>query len=115
MPDVATMHYQDCFYIRPGSDWQFNGVQSLPQQVLGVVQDYSFDGAMDSYIKDNANNPQRLQSMVGSQPSLRLINMLQRGRTALDLVDRMVMSHSLKQLTQPPKAPLNPGCLAEQP
>lgn len=115
MPEVATMHYQDCFYTRPGSDWQFTGVTSLPQQVLGVVQDYSFDGAMDDYIKNNANNPQRLQSMVGSQPSLRLINMLQRGRIDTYLDDKRVMSYSLKQLQQAPNALLNAGCLAEKP
>jgi polar amino acid transport system substrate-binding protein len=96
MPTTPTMTYQDCFYQRADNTWRYQGVPSLQQQVLGVVQDYSYNPALDDYIATARVG--QVHTMSGSQPSQRLITMLMRERVDVYLDDFRVSAHAMRQM-----------------
>lgn len=59
------------FFGLSDSKWEYKGEQSLPEVVIGVIDDYSYSSVVDEYIKKNLNNRDRIQ-VIGGENALEL-------------------------------------------
>ncbi|WP_322001373.1 transporter substrate-binding domain-containing protein [Marinobacter alexandrii] len=75
---LAIAHHS--FYTLPSRAWEYQGLQSLEDVRIGVVQDYSYGGLYEEYIKKHQDNPARVVTLSGDRALPRLINMLSLGR-----------------------------------
>lgn len=93
----------DAFYVVPGSDWSFDGLESLAGRRLGVIRDYSYGPLFETYIRIHEHDPERVFMATGEAPLPRLVQMLRAGRLDVVVENRNVMAWLLKgQGEQPP-------------
>lgn len=83
------------FFAKSGSSWRFNGIKSLDQVSLGVVQDYEYPQELSNYIKVNKNNPKRIQATKGENPMASNIAKLLAGRIDVMVDDGSVIRNYL--------------------
>ncbi|WP_158584184.1 substrate-binding periplasmic protein [Salinibius halmophilus] len=105
--DVPIHYYQDCFYTRQESDWQYHNINDLTDMKLGSVDGYSYSREIDSYIRDYPRNGAQI-SGVNTVP--RLMGMLESGN-----VDAIIAEKSIAQLWLPTYKIQQSTCLTEQP
>lgn len=96
-PETPAFFVSDAFYVPLGSNWRFEGMDSLRDQRFGVIRDYSYGNLFDTYIEENRNDPQRIFEITGEAPLPRLVQMLATGRLDLVVEDRSVMSWLLAE------------------
>ncbi len=88
------------FFVKKNSTWKYDGVKSLKNEKLGVVQDYTygdetFDGFVEESIKNHSTN---VEVARGDAPLEKLINMLLADRISVVVEDGLVMQYTLKHL-----------------
>lgn len=105
--DYPIHHFQDCFYRRNDSDWQYHDADSLTEVRLGAVAGYGYGEAVDQHINQQAK---RVALIGGSNTPQRLIDMLASERVDAIIAERSIAAPYLhsRQISQA-------GCLAEQP
>jgi polar amino acid transport system substrate-binding protein len=52
-PNKAQGVSQNVFFVKKGTAWKYNGIESLKKIKLGVVQDYSYSEQINKYIAEN--------------------------------------------------------------
>ena len=62
-PGVSRM----CFYVAPGSQWRYRGLESLAGVRLGSINSYSYGQELDTYIRIQRDDPARVQVVSGDQ------------------------------------------------
>lgn len=75
------------------TDWRFTGTDSLVSIRLAVVQDYSYNPAMDEYIESHGEDEPHLHVSTGNTAFIQNLTLLDKGRVAAILIDRDVFSH----------------------
>ncbi len=70
------------FFNLKGSNWHYQGLDSLENQLVGVANDYAYTDYFDSYINKNRGNSNRLYIAYGEQPLKTNIALL--GRELID-------------------------------
>ncbi|UUY06592.1 transporter substrate-binding domain-containing protein [Pseudomonas sp. J452] len=58
---------RNCFFTRADSTWHFNGVPSLAQQRVGVINDYSYGDELNAYIDAHRGDSERIQVAAGDK------------------------------------------------
>lgn len=81
------------FYVARTSNWNYTGLEALPEVTLGVIKEYSYGTLYRDYIKPNEGDSQRLSILSGDVALPRMINMLMLGRIDVMIEDKNVMDH----------------------
>lgn len=81
------------FYTMPSSSWEYEGLESLADLRLGVIQDYSYGGLRADYIEPNEGDSSRLVMLRGDQVLPRLVQMLELGRIDALIAEERVLEH----------------------
>ena len=79
-----------------GSPFVWSSVKGLEGMALGVIQDYSYGATLDAYIKANAKDASRIQSLSGDAPLLGNLRKLMAGRIGATVDDANVLAYTLK-------------------
>lgn len=107
-------HFQVCFYSNKTINWRYSEPLDLQELILGVIQDYGYDEAIDHYISDTSNSEQ-LVSLTGNEGTPRLLQMLLKRRVDIIVEDRLVVKwHATKNNINLPNI-VNVGCSKAQP
>ena len=89
---------QTYFYVLTNNNWSYDGISSLENQMLGVIQDYEYDdGELDEFIEKNKNT-MKVQVMTGDKALENNIQKLLNNRITVTLEDEAVMSWKLKKM-----------------
>ncbi len=88
---LAIAHHS--FFTLPSGAWKYQGLESLKEIRIGVVQDYSYGGLYEDYIKANQDNESRVVTLRGDQVLPRLVKMLQLGRIDVLVAEKRVLNY----------------------
>jgi len=99
------------FYVKKGSAWHYDGVKSLREISLGVVQDYSYGDEIDPYIKQYNLDPTFIQPMAGDNALEINLSKLARGKIGAVVEAKYVVDYYYSQHKKEEK-PEEAGSLA---
>ncbi|WP_041521992.1 substrate-binding periplasmic protein [Gilvimarinus agarilyticus] len=105
--------YQDCFYTLPNITWEYEGVESLLDMSLGVVQGYGYVDELNRYIA-KANETQ-VVALRGVNIAARLWDMLLLKRFDVFIQDRRVIANHAYSHQRDSLNIREASCLAPQP
>jgi polar amino acid transport system substrate-binding protein len=97
-PKYATAQMYTHFFTLPNKDWRYVNIESLKRIRLGVIQGYSYGEPLDSYIKDNADNPKRLHITDGKDALTTNIHLLLQGSIDALAEEHRVLTYKLATL-----------------
>ena len=99
-----------CFYVKQNNPWTYQGVESLNEITLGVINGYNYDeGVVDVYIKENKKNG-RVESIPGNIGLTQNLRKLLLDRVSAIIDDQQVVEYT-NNLQQAPLSLKNAGCL----
>lgn len=99
------------FYVKKGADWEYKGLESLKDKVLGVIKDYTYSDVIDGYIEENGQNSKRVQVASGDNALDSNVKKLLAGRIDILIEDSNVMGLYIKE-NRKEKMLLTAGTLA---
>lgn len=102
--------YQMCFYTQKNNPWQYEEQLNLGDNQLIVIQDYGYGEPLDSYIKSTDN----VMAISGTNSTLRLLNMLIKGRADIIIEDSNVIDWVAKKHQIGIEKLRKSGCLKKQ-
>jgi len=105
----AIASYQMCFYTLKTNQWQFKESLNFAGNKLAVIQDYSYDKLLDTYIENNTD----VIAIFGSDVTERLLQLLFSKRADIIVVDKLVLAYISKHNHIDISQVKNAGCLAE--
>jgi len=85
---------QNSFFTLKGSRWQYQGVASLANINLGVIQGYDYGPLIQLHV----NTSKRVHIITGNDPLERLIQMMKWGRIDAILEDESVFKYQAQRL-----------------
>lgn len=80
-------------FTMPQSNWEYKGNGSFDDVRIGVIQDYSYGGLYEDYIKDNQDDKSRLVVLRGNRALGRLVKMLSLGRIDVLIAEKKVLNY----------------------
>jgi polar amino acid transport system substrate-binding protein len=97
MSDVLA-YSRACFYSRADNSWTYQGIASVQNLKVGIVEDYGYDnGAMDAYIEKNQRNPAKLEIARGENAGLSNLQKLYARRFSVMLEHEAVIPRLLER------------------
>ena len=96
-PAIEQAQMVNVFYVRKGFPWQYAGVASFKDNVLGVIKDYTYVEEIDVYISENAKNSKRVQIVSGDTALDSNIKKLLAERVDILIEDSNVMGQYIKK------------------
>ncbi len=88
----------DCFYTTKNFQWQYNGLRSLTQISLGVINDYSYGEEIDRYVEKNrTSNSNKVQVVSGNTALQQNVAKLLKNRIQVLIETKPVMEHFLQK------------------
>lgn len=104
-PDEPQGHSHIAMYTPAGSQWLYQGLESLTDQSLLAINGYSYSVELDDYIRSHTDDPARVWVISGPSPLNRAISLLNQHRADVYPEDVYVMTWSLKDQTgiRPPR------------
>ncbi|WP_025897644.1 substrate-binding periplasmic protein [Sneathiella glossodoripedis] len=106
-PDAPLAQAEHTFYVRKDDNWFYQGLESLKNRSLGVINGYSYGDLQTRYIAPNASNSENISVISGTAPLKRMYQMLIGQRIDTLIEDRLVFLYSLKGLLN--KNPVRPA------
>jgi len=100
-------------FVAAGSKWKYSGINSLETIRLGIIESYSYEDALDEYIKKNVGSS-RIVAVSGEDALPILITMLQQGKIDAIVEDTSVMIFSLVKSGVKPGTIVKAASLEEQ-
>ncbi|MFO7816081.1 MAG: transporter substrate-binding domain-containing protein [Desulfovibrionales bacterium] len=94
-PEQSAGTYGFNFYTAKNSKWNFSGLNSLTDVMLGSIADYSYGKEMDEYIK---NNPSKVDINRGSDPLTSNIKKLFRDRIDVLIATGPVFDYTASEM-----------------
>ena len=88
-PEEAIGISHNAFFVKKGSKWKYEGIDSLKKVSLGIIKSYSYGGEVDTYIK-TVSNPTQVQVVTGDTPLILNIKKLLAGRIDVIVEDQNV-------------------------
>ncbi|MDH4560520.1 transporter substrate-binding domain-containing protein [Pseudomonas sp. BN411] len=104
-PGVSRM----CFYVAPGSQWRYRGLESLAGVRLGSINSYSYGQELDTYIRIKRNDPAQVQVVSGDQALDMNVEKVLLGRIDATIENAWVMDALLASTGQQGKL-VKAGC-----
>lgn len=105
-PDTPQGHSSIALFTHPDNGWTYNGLGSLPDQQLLVINGYSYTQELDRYIEQNQAEQEKIWVISGPSPLNRAIELLEQDRTDIFVEDTYVMAWwaaSTGRLASPPR------------
>jgi polar amino acid transport system substrate-binding protein len=84
------------FYVKKGSSWKYEGIDSIKQIRLGIIDGYGYYSDLDSYIEESKKSG-KLFAATGEDALPKLIKMLKAGRLDAVIENINVMTHELNE------------------
>lgn len=78
------------------SPFVWSSAKALETFAVGIIQDYSYGPTLDTYIKANAENSSRIQSIGGDAPLIGNLRKLLAGRIGATVDDANVLAYTIK-------------------
>ena len=97
-PDEPLGVMQNVFWAKKGTTWRFQGVESLQQVRLGVIQDYDYGEIINAYVEEHQKNTLQVQIVSGTDGLEINIRKLERGRINVTLEDQNVFAMKASEL-----------------
>lgn len=94
-PAIAQGWMQNKFYVKTGSSWRFEGMDSLGKISLGVVADYAYGDMLDAYVKAKKSDLKYVQPISGDDALAINVKKLMAGRIGALVEDKHVMNYHL--------------------
>ncbi len=91
-PDTPQGRSAIALFTHPDNRWVYNGLASLHNQKLLVINGYSYTDELDRYIEEHQANPERIWVIAGPSPLDRAIYLLDQHRTDIFAEDIYVMA-----------------------
>jgi len=85
-------------FVTQGATWTYTGIASLKGKTLGVINDYAYTEELDAYIKENRNDPKKIQVASGIDAKEINIKKLQGGRIDAFVESPSVMLYALNKM-----------------
>jgi polar amino acid transport system substrate-binding protein len=86
------------FYVRPGTDWHYAGVESLEGQRVGIVEGYPYGEPLDTEIREH---PERFAKSWGEGAVVINLRALAAGRVGIVAEDPLAVEEFLRETGQP--------------
>lgn len=113
-PDAPQGRSAIALFTHPENSWTYNGLESLRDQKLLVINGYSYTRELDQYIDEHQSDRNRIWVISGPSPLARSIYLLDQDRTDIFAEDVYVMAwwtrNHQKQSVAPPR---NAGVVSE--
>lgn len=88
-----------CFYTRVGDNWTYQGMATMKQRTIGIIEDYGYDdGPMDAYIAKYHQHPALIELAYGDTAGINNLQKLLKGRYSVMLEHEAVLERLSKQL-----------------
>lgn len=91
-PDTPQGRSSIALFTHPDNTWHYNGIESLHDQQLLVINGYSYTEALDRYIEENQADQEKVWVISGPSPLNRAIGLLEQNRTDIFVEDEYVMA-----------------------
>ncbi|AHI30617.1 MULTISPECIES: substrate-binding periplasmic protein [Marinobacter] len=91
-PDTPQGRSAIALFTHPDNRWVYDGLASLHNQKLLVINGYSYTDELDQYIEEHQANPERIWVIAGPSPLDRAIYLLDQHRTDIFAEDIYVMA-----------------------
>ncbi|GAB6096989.1 transporter substrate-binding domain-containing protein [Desulfatiferula olefinivorans] len=98
-PEIEQGVSRTLFWVKKGSQWKYDGINSLGNFPIGVIADYSYGEEFDNYVKKYKNDCKHVQVVFGDSALTSNINKLMKGRIEAFVEDMMVCRIELKKMT----------------
>jgi polar amino acid transport system substrate-binding protein len=96
-PELSIGVTEPTFYVLNSTSWRYDGIDSLESIRLGVIQDYTYETAVDIYVRQNLRTD-RIFVSRGGDALTRLILALEDGRIHAFIENRPVVEAALVEL-----------------
>lgn len=83
------------FWVRAGSDWRYEGLESLDRVSLGVIGGYAYFDALNAYIEQHKRTTARIRPAYGEDAFEKQMSALAQGRIDAFVEDRHVVNYYL--------------------
>ncbi len=97
-PEEAIGYAHTTLYAHTESNWTYDGIESLNEHTLVTINGYSYSPALDAYIDEYKDDPERVWILSGPAPLNRAIELLEYDRSDVLPEDRDVMRWTLERL-----------------
>lgn len=101
------------FFVKPGTAWKYDGINSLKKVRLGVIEGYAYDEALDAYIKAHRGTD-RIVVSSGDDPMKNLAFKLENGHIDAIAEDTNVMMSAILSGKIPYKGIVAAGSLKDK-
>jgi polar amino acid transport system substrate-binding protein len=98
------------FFVRRGDRWRYEGTASLAGRRLGVIQNYTYEPALDEYVRTHSGTD-RILAATGDRGLERLLMALESGGIDCAIEDETVLRHTLTSLGRSPESVQLAGAL----
>lgn len=95
-PEVAQGRASISLFTYPDNDWSFDGIPSLEDQTLLIINGYSYTSLLDDYIERNKEDPERIWILSGPAPFNRAVTLLSKHRSDVFAADDYVMAWAIR-------------------
>ncbi len=95
-PDNPLREVSDNFYVRAGSPWRYQGIHTLKNRRVGIIQDYGYGDVVSQFIEQNKFTADVLHIASGKNPLKDNIAKLIDGKIDVLIESKVVMDYTLK-------------------
>ena len=97
-PQMPVVSQRVAFIVKKGTDWKYQGVNSLKTQIIGIVKGYHYvDEDLQSYLLSE-ENAEKIQVIYGLDTTERSIKKLLAGRIDIYLEGEFSLLYALEKL-----------------
>jgi len=86
------------FFVSAGSNWTYQGMDSLNGVCLAAIKSYEYGDDLDAYLESNKNDPKKVQVVSGDNPLEKNFKKLDGGRVDVVIEDRPVGDYTIKEM-----------------
>lgn len=97
-PDEQTGVISPCVFTSKSSNWVYDGTESLAELRMGLIPGYGYAAipGMSEHVAKYAEDPEKIEYVVGQDPMLRILKMISLGRFTGTLDDINIINYLVK-------------------
>ena len=96
-PNTPLLMDEQRFYVRAGTDWHYQGAESLHGVSVGIIGGYSYGPELDKYFEEHREDLE-LVEMQGNDALVKLIRMMMSDRLDVIMESSFVMIAKLQEM-----------------
>ena len=95
-PDIPVTTITDDFFVRASSPWQYQGVHTLKNKRIGVIESYGYGDVVTSFLQQNRNTVHLIHTATGNNALMENVEKLVNGQLDIVVENRTVIEQALK-------------------